>query len=116
MRRDKVQTLETLPDSAAAVRIVAAARHHFFTHGFRGVTMDDLAAELGMSKKTLYACFPSKIALLEAVLLAKFRGIEEEMENITSGTSADFIAGLHELLACVQRQTEEIRPPFLRDI
>ena len=47
------------PESA---RIVAAARRYFLAHGFRGVTMDDLAAELGMSKKTLYAHFSSKAA------------------------------------------------------
>ena len=35
--------------AAAAQRIVTAARQHFFAHGFRGVTMDDLAAELGMA-------------------------------------------------------------------
>jgi AcrR family transcriptional regulator len=31
-------------------RIVEAARGHFFNHGFRSVTMDDLALELGISK------------------------------------------------------------------
>ncbi|MGH8100838.1 MAG: TetR/AcrR family transcriptional regulator, partial [Chthoniobacterales bacterium] len=34
-------------------RILGAARAHFFSHGFRSVTMDDLAEELGVSKKTL---------------------------------------------------------------
>ena len=42
-------------------RIVEAARAHFFSHGFRRVTMDDLAEELGISKKTLYAHFPGKL-------------------------------------------------------
>src|SRR6266702_2427720 len=42
-------------------RIVEAARAHFFSHGFRRVTMDDLATELGISKKTLYVHFPDKI-------------------------------------------------------
>ena len=28
------------------------ARRHFFAHGFRSVTMDDLADELGMSKES----------------------------------------------------------------
>jgi len=54
------------PPAAAAARrrILAGARRHFFANGFRRVTMDDLAAELGMSKKTLYAHFPSKQHLL----------------------------------------------------
>jgi AcrR family transcriptional regulator len=101
---------------SAARRIVAAARRHFFKHGFRTVTMDDLAEELGMSKKTLYACFSSKAALLEAVLLDKFRNIEADLTRITSKSSADALAALHRLLACLQAHTEEIQPPFVRDI
>jgi len=95
---------------------VAAARQHFFAHGFRGVTMDDLAAELGMSKKTLYACFPSKTALLEAVFLDKFRNVAADLDRITAAGSTDFPATLHEFLACLHRHTDEIRPPFLRDL
>jgi AcrR family transcriptional regulator len=97
-------------------RIIAGARRNFFTHGLRGVTMDDLAAELGMSKKTLYAHFPSKTALAEAILLAKFQDVESEMERITFECSTDFPATLQKVLAHVQRQTGEIKPPFLRDI
>ena len=52
-------------------RITAAARGHFLRHGFRAVTMDDLAAEMGVSKKTLYVHFPTKGELLKAVVLQK---------------------------------------------
>ena len=97
-------------------RILAAGRQHFFAHGFRGVTMDDLAAELAMSKKTLYTHFASKTALLEAILLEKFAGIEAEVAKISTEHSGDFSTSLHELLACVMRQTEEIKPPFVRDL
>jgi len=102
--------------SEIAERIVSAARAHFFAHGFRSVTMDDLAAELGMSKKTLYAQFPSKTELLQAVLLAKFRSIETDLDAIMACSAKDASAALHQLLACMQRHTEEIRPPFVRDI
>jgi AcrR family transcriptional regulator len=97
-------------------RIVAAARRHFFAHGFRGVTMDDLAQELGMSKKTLYASFPSKLALLEGVLLDKFHEVEADAERVTAAAPADFSAALHKLLACLQRHTAEIQPAFVRDM
>jgi len=97
-------------------RIVTQARRHFFAYGFRGVTMDDLAGELGMSKKTLYSHFPSKTALLEAVFLDKFQSVEEDLERIIPGCASDFISTLHQLLACVQRHAEEVQPPFLRDL
>ena len=77
--------------------------------------MDDLAEELGMSKKTLYACFPSKIELLKGVLLDKFHDIEADLQRVTTDC-IDVPTALHELLACVQRHTEEIQPPFVRDI
>jgi AcrR family transcriptional regulator len=102
-------------DDSAERRIVGAARRHFFAHGFRGVTMDDLARELGMSKKTLYASFPSKIDLLRAVLLDKFRSVESDLDRVTSA-SAEVRGTLHQLLATMQRHTEEIQPPFVRDI
>jgi len=102
--------------NSASQRIVTTARRHFFAHGFRSVTMDDLADELGMSKKTLYACFRNKAALLEAVLLDKFRSVEADLKGITSEFSFDVLAALHQLLASIQRHTEEIQPPFVRDM
>jgi AcrR family transcriptional regulator len=103
-------------ENSAQQRIIAEARCHFFAHGFRSVTMDDLAEELGMSKKTLYACFPSKAALLEAVILEKFRSVDEDLGRITSAPSSNCLDALHRLLACVQGHMEEIQPPFMRDI
>jgi AcrR family transcriptional regulator len=103
-------------ENPAASRIVAEARRHFFAHGFRGVTMDDLAAELGMSKKTLYASFPGKIDLLRAVLTDKMRSVEADLDQAMAQSSGDVLSRLHDLLASVQRHTEEIQPPFIRDL
>ncbi len=101
---------------AGRQRIVEAARSHFFSHGFRSVSMDDLAEELGISKKTLYAYFPSKIALLKAVLADKFACVEAKLEEIARAYPHDFPAALHELLANTQRELDEIKPPFVRDM
>ena len=101
---------------AGRQQIVEAARAHFFSHGFRSVTMDDLAEELGISKKTLYAHFPGKIALLEAVLANKFAGVEAKLREVSLAHPHDFPAALHELLANMQVELDEIRPPFVRDM
>jgi len=95
---------------------VDAARAHFFSHGFRNVTMDDLAEELGISKKTLYAHFPGKIDLLESVLADKFQGVETMLKEVTRAQPHDFPATLRELLAGTQRELNEIKPPFVRDM
>lgn len=97
-------------------RIVDAARAHFFSHGFRRVTMDDLAEELGISKKTVYAYFPGKIELLEAVLADKFAGVEAKLQEAARACPHDFPATLHRLLANTQRELDEIKPPFVRDM
>jgi AcrR family transcriptional regulator len=96
--------------------ILEAARAHFFSHGFRSVTMDDLAEELGISKKTLYAHFTGKIDLLEAVLADKFAGVEATLREVSRAHPHDFPVALHELLANTQRELDEIKPPFVRDM
>ena len=104
------------PADPVRVRIVDGARRHFFAHGFRGVSMDDLTAELGMSKKTLYSRFDTKQQLLEAVIDEQFRRVSEECERIIAARDMDFQVTLREFLACIQRHTAEIQPPFLKDM
>ncbi|MEN6440698.1 MAG: TetR/AcrR family transcriptional regulator [Syntrophobacter sp.] len=97
-------------------RIIAAARKHFFTRGLRGVTMDELAEELGMSKKTLYVHFPGKAALVKGMLLQKFREVETDLEVIEQNKTLGFHEVLHELMATLHRHTAEVQPPFIHDI
>src|SRR5215468_11664853 len=92
----------TRKNSSVRQRIVDAARAHFFSHGFRRVTMDDLAEELGISKKTLYAYFPGKFDLLEAVLADKLKGVEATLKEVTRADPDDFPATLRRLLAGTQ--------------
>ncbi len=116
MQRTKAHPDESPEVNPARLRIIAGARRHFYANGFRGVTMDDVAKELGMSKKTLYAHFPSKMALVEAIILDKFRNAESDLQQITSGSLSDFPGVLRNLLAYIQSHTGEIQPPFIRDV
>jgi AcrR family transcriptional regulator len=59
--------------------IVEAASRLFFAPGFARVSMDDLARELGMSKKTIYRHFPDKRSLLAAVLDRTFTAVERAL-------------------------------------
>lgn len=114
-RKSKLQ--EPSVDQVAVLRrVVAVARRQFLAHGFRSVSMDDLAADLGMSKKTLYVSFPSKNALIEAVLKDKFREVETDLEQLAKEQAADVETALHQFLSCLQRHTAEIQPAFVRDI
>ncbi|WP_435416434.1 TetR/AcrR family transcriptional regulator [Polaribacter aestuariivivens] len=46
-------------------KIIEKASEMFLSLGFKSVTMDDIASELGISKKTLYKYFNNKYALVE---------------------------------------------------
>jgi TetR/AcrR family transcriptional repressor of mexJK operon len=48
--------------------ILAIARRHFHDHGYGGTSMSSIATELGGSKGTLWAYFPSKEDLFAATL------------------------------------------------
>jgi len=49
-------------------RILNKARELFFSFGIRSVTMDDIAREMGVSKKTIYQCYTDKNAIVENVI------------------------------------------------
>ncbi|SPE56811.1 Transcriptional regulator [Verrucomicrobia bacterium] len=106
---------EPPPDDPVRNRIVESASERFFAQGFRGVTMDDLATELGMSKKTLYQHFDAKRRLLDAVIEQKFRRVRQDLAAIRAARQ-DFPEALRQHLACLQRHTSEIQPPFIKDI
>ncbi|PRB82860.1 TetR/AcrR family transcriptional regulator [Pseudomonas sp. MYb185] len=48
--------------------VLAAARTVFFSHGFSAATTDMIQREAGVSKATMYSCFPNKEALFVAVI------------------------------------------------
>jgi AcrR family transcriptional regulator len=56
--------------------IVEVAARLFLAPGSARVSMDDLAHELGMSKKTIYRYFPDRRSLLTAMLDRRFEAIE----------------------------------------
>ncbi|MCB0291191.1 MAG: TetR/AcrR family transcriptional regulator [Calditrichaeota bacterium] len=48
--------------------IILAARKRFAYYGFSKVTMDEIAADIGMAKASLYYYFPTKVDLFIAVV------------------------------------------------
>jgi AcrR family transcriptional regulator len=56
-----------------AERIMQAADRLFYRKGIRAVGVDSVAAEAGISKRSLYDTFPSKDALVAAYLRARIQ-------------------------------------------
>ncbi|WP_298493350.1 TetR/AcrR family transcriptional regulator [uncultured Algibacter sp.] len=63
-------------------KITHKATEMFITLGFKSVTMDDIAHELGISKKTIYVHFANKTKLVEAVTFELFETICDGIDCI----------------------------------
>ncbi len=61
-------------------RILAAFNRLVLQHGYKKVTMTDIAAAAEMSRPTLYASFPTKEAVLEAMVAAHTEQVEATMK------------------------------------
>ena len=62
--------------------ILRKATEMFLTLGFKSVTMDDIATEMGISKKTIYQHFDNKPELVEAVAISLFKTISSGIDCI----------------------------------
>ncbi|HOW52258.1 MAG TPA: TetR/AcrR family transcriptional regulator [bacterium] len=95
--------------------VVAEAKRLFYQYGFRRITMDEIAANLRMSKKTLYALFPSKEELVRAVILTIMAPKMARMKGLMqgSGTVAEFFGGVVEVFHALGREVSE---PMMLDM
>ena len=63
-------------------KILHKAGDMFLSLGFKSVTMDDIANEMGISKKTIYAHYKNKTELVEAVTFSLFDTICDGIDDI----------------------------------
>lgn len=65
-------------------KILEKATDLFLNLGFKSVTMDDLANEMGISKKTIYAHFENKTKLVEESTMHLFWLISHGIDHIAA--------------------------------
>lgn len=104
------------PAPSPADRILEAARARLFAYGYSSLTMDELAAELGMSKKTLYVHFPSKDTLVEAILGQFVADVRRSADAIFSDQALSFTAKLHRFSETMVQRFHRMGPHVLRDL
>ncbi|MBI2516266.1 MAG: TetR/AcrR family transcriptional regulator [Opitutae bacterium] len=96
-------------------RILQAARTHLFAYGYTALTMDGLAAELGLSKKTLYVHFPSKDALVTDILRAFVADVRSSADALFADTSLSFTVKLHRFSETMVKRLR-VNPHIFRDL
>ena len=96
-------------------RIISYAREHFMHEGFSKVTLDEIAAELGMSKKTLYKYFEDKEDLLRAGIEENLRTIAWEIDKITA-SDGPFAEKLARVMMLIGKQMSRLSRGAMLDM
>jgi AcrR family transcriptional regulator len=65
-------------------RILEKANELFMRYGIRSITMDEIAAQLGISKKTIYQFYADKDQIVEAVVGQEIKRNEQECVHFRS--------------------------------
>jgi AcrR family transcriptional regulator len=95
--------------------LLSKSKELFMRYGIKNLTMDEVAKEMGMSKKTVYIYADNKADLVKQVML---RHIEEEQELLKEIYSRN-INAIEELIAMVNyfsAHLREFNPALLFDL
>lgn len=75
--------------------ILKAAKKLITKYGYKKVSMDEIALEAGVTKKTVYSYFDSKEELLNALIRKELEKMKKELEEIEK-QNGDLLLSTHE--------------------
>ncbi|GAB3635363.1 hypothetical protein GCM10027422_09530 [Hymenobacter arcticus] len=96
-------------------RIITRAAALFMRNGIKSVSMDDIAADLGMSKKTLYKTFTNKDEIVLGVMSGHLCQAQGECARVAS-TAADAVQEMLTIAAWADQQFSNIHPSIFHDL
>ena len=101
---------------ALRARILGAGKELFLSRGFVRVTADEIAAQIGISKATLYKEFESKEEILRAVVRDFMNEIIGRVEALIHDDTMSFVERLVALFAFVGGRISQFGPLLVRDL
>src|SRR5204863_3766378 len=81
--RPQICEIDNEPN-AMREKIIKKAGELFLKVGFKSITMDDIAREMGISKKTIYKHFENKELLIEATTEVVHTEVHQAIDEIMS--------------------------------
>lgn len=96
-------------------RILSEASQLFMKHGIRSVTMDDIAKEMGISKRTIYENFRDKDELLKNCILKNREEQKLQIHGLVA-TSSNVIDAIFRVMVEVTATMNKIHPSFIIDL
>jgi AcrR family transcriptional regulator len=97
------------------LKILEFCETYFMRHGFHKTTMDEIAKELRISKKTIYKHFSSKDDLVRAVFIRIRNDLSNQVETIING-DGDTIVKLYKISGLFSRRVATITNKWLSDL
>ena len=97
-------------------KILHKAADMFLQFGFSRVTMEEIAVELGMSKKTLYKFFPGKEQLLREMINGMKCKFEDFVHELWGNNEISFLEKLKNLMNYISNQPSAFRGPLSQDL
>lgn len=92
--RSHVKYTVRMTEGDARERILTAAEELYYRKGYASVGMDELRAAAGVSLRRLYALYPSKNEIVQAVLARKHTEWEQGLDHAVADAGADARARL----------------------
>lgn len=83
-------------------QIIKAAKGLFTKYGLKKVSMDEIASEAGVTKKTVYTYFQSKEELLKYCIKEELGNMKKIIENVES-KNLDFLTTVNEVICDLLR-------------
>jgi AcrR family transcriptional regulator len=108
---EPVRKRRLLPREARAASILRAAARMFGRGGYAGTSMDEIAAEAGVSKLMLYRHFNSKQELYEAILeqvRARLEAVEHRPGDLSGVSPEDGVREASATLLATIRAAREL--------
>lgn len=96
-------------------RITSTTHDLFMRYGIRSVSMDDIALQLGMSKKTLYQYYADKDELVDAVLAMEVDRGQQDCANCAT-TSRDAVHEIFLTMEMILEQFRNMNPMVMHDM
>jgi TetR/AcrR family transcriptional regulator, cholesterol catabolism regulator len=104
-----------MEDQEVKDKILAGAEALFMKYGIRSVSMDDIARQLSVSKKTLYQHFADKDELVTIMSQGHMKREVKEYEEITNA-SENSIDELNKISLQIKCDMEDMNPSLLYDL
>lgn len=96
-------------------RILTHASALFLRNGIKSVSMDDIAANLGMSKKTLYKTFTNKDEIVLGVMARHLDQAQGECTRVAS-VAANAVEEMLNISAWADKEFSNVHPSIFYDL